>query len=180
MVETAVNGEAIDLQPTLEGETLLLRPLRVEDFEMLHAAASDPLIWEVHPEPTRYQRAVFEIFFRKGIESKGALVVIAKSTGQIIGTSRYYDVNPAAREIAIGYTFITRAHWGGATNREMKRLMLEHIYQWFDTVWFHIGHQNWRSRRAIEKIGGQLAHIAPMDMNGTPIDYCHYRISRNG
>src|SRR5262245_26726637 len=118
----------MDLQPVLEGATLLLRPMQATDFEELHAAASDPLIWEVHPEPTRYQRAVFEKFFKAGIESKGALVVIEKSTGRLIGTSRYYEANPAQREVAIGYTFIARAWWGGATNGEMKGLMLRHIF----------------------------------------------------
>lgn len=42
---------AFDLQPTLIGSTITLRPLREADFDALHAAASDPLIWEQHPDP---------------------------------------------------------------------------------------------------------------------------------
>lgn len=168
----------IDMQPVLEGNTLLLRPLRTDDFESLYAAAADPLIWEVHPEPTRYQRAVFENFFNTGVESRCALVIVDKATGHIIGSSRYYDWDPQQREIAIGYTFIARAYWGGQTNGELKQLMLRHIFQWADRVWFHIGKDNIRSRKALEKIGGVLSLIAPRDVNGCAVDYCYYQIAR--
>ena len=43
----------------------------------------------------------------------------------VIGLSCYYDWNPADRSVVIGYTFLARSHWGGGTNREMKRLMLQ-------------------------------------------------------
>ncbi|MBV9075484.1 MAG: hypothetical protein JOZ10_17800 [Acidobacteria bacterium] len=46
-----------DLQPTLLGELLELRPLLPEDSDALFAAASDPLIWEQHPESDRYGTA---------------------------------------------------------------------------------------------------------------------------
>ena len=168
----------IDLQPLLNGPTLTLRPLRVDDFDALYAAASDPLIWEQNPEPTRYQRDVFRKFFDSGIESKGALAVIDRANGQMIGTSRYYDWESAKREIAIGYTFLARAYWGGATNREMKELMLSHIFQWADTVWFHIGADNWRSRKALEKIGGTLSHQGERPVAGKMVPYCYYKIVR--
>ncbi len=143
----------MDLQPTLVGETLLLRPLREDDWEALYRAASDPRIWEQHPESTRYQRPVFEGFFRKALESGGALAVLDRRTGGVIGSSRYYEADASRREVAIGYTFLTRSHWGGSANREMKGLMIGHILQWVDTVWFHVGTENHRSRRAMEKIG---------------------------
>ncbi len=167
----------IDLQPRLEGRTLLLRPQEPADFDALYAVASDPLIWEQHPEPTRCQRDVFRKFFDKGLESRGGLVTLDKSSGKIIGASRYYDNEPDKREIAIGFTFLARSYWGGATNGEMKKLMLDHAYQWADTVWFHIGHNNWRSRKALEKIGGELSHFADQDVGGVPHSYAYYRIT---
>ena len=94
----------LDLQPTLIGETILLRPLLADDFEPLYAAASDPMIWEQHPEPLRYQRAVFAGFFASALASGGALVVIDKPSDTVIGSSRYYDWNPDAQEVTIGYT----------------------------------------------------------------------------
>lgn len=166
-----------DFQPTLTGATLALRPLVAEDFEALYAAASDPLIWEVHPEPTRYQRSVFEqSFFAGALTSGSAFVVTDLASGRIIGSSRYYDWQPATREVAIGYTFLARSHWGGASNREMKQLMLDHAFRRAAVVWFHVGATNWRSRRAMEKIGGRLSHEAPIVLNGVELLYAFYRI----
>ena len=166
-----------DLQPTLVGETISLRPLRAEDFEALYAAASDPLIWEQHPEPLRYQRHAFERgFFSGALTCDSAFVVTENVSGKVIGSSRYYDWNPRNREVAIGYTFLARSHWGGATNSEMKRLMLNHVFKWAKTVWFHVGKNNWRSRMAMEKIGGKLSHEEHKELNGVAHDYVCYKI----
>lgn len=170
----------IDLQPVLHGPTLTLRPLQTGDFDALYAAASDPLIWVQNPQPTRYQRDVFRTVFDSGMESKGALVVIDRASSAMIGTSRYYEWLPERREIAIGYTFLARSHWGGATNAELKKLMLDHIFQWADTVWFHIGESNWRSRKAMEKIGGVLSHTGLRPQGGQMVPYCWYKIAKRG
>lgn len=168
----------IDLQPVLQGPTLTLRPLQPDDFEAMHAAASDPLIWVQNPQPTRWQREVFRKVFDSGIESGGALAVLDRAHGTIIGTSRYYDWMPDTREIAIGYTFLSRPYWGGATNRELKQLMLTHIFQWADTVWFHVGVDNWRSRKAMEKIGGSLAYYGDRLQGEVMMPYAYYKITR--
>lgn len=170
------NNHAPNLQSTLIGETLILRPLHEDDFEALFSVASDPLIWEMHPEPTRYQREVFERYFNAGMASKGALLIIGKSTGTILGSSRYYDWNPADRSIAIGFTFLARSHWGGSTNRELKRLMLDHAFGFAQTAWFHVGINNVRSRRAMEKIGGKLSHTGPFERSGSLQPHAFYRI----
>ena len=167
-----------DFQPTLVGEAISLRPLRAEDFEPLYAAASDPLIWEQHPEPLRYQREIFAAgFFASALACGSALVVTDNASGRIVGSSRYYDWNPAEREVAIGFTFLVRSHWGGTTNYDMKRLMLEHAFQWTSVVWFHIGKTNWRSRRAIEKIGGKFSHEAGKEINGVTHEHAFYKIA---
>lgn len=168
--------DPFDLQPTLRGEFLTLRPLASEDFDALYAVASDPLIWEQHPDTTRHQRPVFEKFFAAALASGGTLVVTGNDSGAFIGSSRYYDWDPARREVAIGYTFLARSHWGGAANREMKRLMLDHAFRWADTVWFHVGTDNHRSRRALEKIGARLSHVSRRMANGLEQDYAYYRI----
>ena len=165
-----------DLQPTLIGEAMSLRPLHPDDFEALYAVAADPAIWEQHPEPLRYQRAVFAGFFANALASGGALVAGDKASGALIGSSRYYDWHSDESEVAIGFTFLARSHWGGASNREMKQLMLQHAFRWAKVVWFHIGATNWRSRRAMEKIGGQLSHEASVEANGVAHDYAFYRI----
>ena len=146
----------LDLQPQLEGELLVLRPLRPDDWEALLAVASDPLIWAGHPDRERYTEAVFREYFRGAIESRGALAVLDRATGRIIGSSRYVWHGPPRDELEIGWTFLARAYWGGTFNREMKRLMLQHAFQFVDRVVFIVGVTNIRSQKAMLKIGGVL------------------------
>jgi len=145
---------AFALQPTLEGESLRLRPLRPDDWEALFAVASDPLIWEQHPAPDRYQEQVFRGFFQEAMDSGGAFVVIARENGSVIGSSRFLGYDEERSEIEIGYTFLARAYWGGVYNREMKDLMLGHAFRFVRHVVFLVGPTNWRSQKAMEKIGG--------------------------
>src|SRR5882757_6323185 len=105
---------SVHWQPTLIGTSLRLCPLTEKDFEVLFSAASDPLIWELHPDSKRYTRARFEIYFRSGIESKGALAILDLKSGQTIGCSRYNDYNPLNSSVEIGFTFLTRDYWGGS------------------------------------------------------------------
>jgi len=151
----------VNLQPTLTGASIELRPLKLEHFDELFNAANDPLIWEQHPQPDRYKRDVFQKYFDSGIESKGAFVVIDLRSGNIIGSSRYYNYDADCRELTIGYTFLTRAFWGGSINREMKSLMLDHAFQFVDRVLFEVGENNLRSRRALEKIGAKFLEKTP-------------------
>lgn len=148
---------SFDTQPVLRGELLELRPLRADDFADLFGVAADPLIWEQHPERTRYQEATFRVFFAEALASGGALVVLDRATGRIIGSSRYHGYDPERRVIEIGWSFLARAYWGGQYNSEMKRLMLEHAFKAVERVIFVIGPENRRSQRAVEKLGAVRA-----------------------
>jgi N-acetyltransferase len=143
-----------DFQPTLIGPTVMIRPVSSYDWPKLFAAGSDPEIWKVHPVPDRHTEPQFRKFFDEAVASKMAFVFVDRSTGALIGSSRYYGYEPERSEIEIGWTFIVRSHWGGATNREVKRLMLDHAFTFVDTVIFWVGDTNWRSRGAMTKIGG--------------------------
>ncbi|HEU5311026.1 MAG TPA: GNAT family N-acetyltransferase [Candidatus Eisenbacteria bacterium] len=143
-----------DLQPTLTGNLVTLRPMRPEDFDAVFAAASDPLIWEQHPERDRNTEPKFRKYFQGGLDSGGAFVVIDNETGRVIGSTRYCGYAPDRSEVEIGWTFLERPFWGGRYNGEMKQLMLDHAFRFIDHVVFLIGEDNWRSRRAVEKIGG--------------------------
>ena len=146
-----------DLQPVLRGEILWLRPLRSEDFSYLYAVASDPLIWKQHPVPDRYQKEVFDGFFREAMVSGGALIAIDSRDERVIGSSRFIGYDPERSEIEIGYTFLARSHWGGVYNWEMKGLMLGHAFRFVENVVFLVGPENYRSQKAMEKIGGVRA-----------------------
>jgi N-acetyltransferase len=163
-----------ELQPTLKGELLELRPLAEQDFDALYAVASDPLIWEQHPARDRYKHDVFSALFRESIASGGALIAIDRKDGRVIGSSRFHGYDEAKREIEIGWSFLARSHWGGTYNREMKRLMLEHAFRFVDTVVFLIHPANVRSRRAIEKLGGTFVR----DYEDTRGSWVIYEITR--
>jgi len=144
---------SFDLQPNLKGERVELRPLREEDYRYLYAVAADPLIWEQHPNKDRNKEEVFKVFFREALECRGALIAIDAKTGRVIGSSRFHGYGNETSEIEIGWTFLARSHWGGTYNKEMKRLMLRHAFRFVNRVIFRIGPQNFRSQRAVEKIG---------------------------
>ncbi len=143
-----------DLQPTLRGELLWLRPLRTEDWAALFAVAADPLIWEQHPVPDRYQEKVFREYFRGAMESGGGFVVLDAKDDRVIGSTRFLGYDEEKSEIEIGFTFLARSYWGGVYNREMKDLLLRHAFQFVRHVVFLVGPENWRSQKAMEKIGG--------------------------
>ncbi|ORA63564.1 GNAT family N-acetyltransferase [Mycobacteroides franklinii] len=164
-------------QPTLEGPTLTLRPLEEDDLEPLYRAASDPLVWAQHPSPDRYQRPVFEKWFTEALAAK-SLVIIDHSTGEMIGSSRFYEWDPNKREVAIGYTFIAREYWGGTVNAELKTLMLDYAFINADLVWFHVGATNLRSQKALAKIGAHEHHRQKrVGSNDVPEDYVYFTIT---
>ena len=79
------------IQPILENETIKLHPLQEEDFERLYAVASDPLVWEQHPNKNRYEREVFQNFFEGAMLSQGAFLILDKVTDEVMGSTRFYD-----------------------------------------------------------------------------------------
>ncbi|HLP27650.1 MAG TPA: GNAT family N-acetyltransferase [Candidatus Didemnitutus sp.] len=171
----------MELQPTLESEHIVLRPLRNEDFEALFSVASDRLIWEQHPNSDRYKREVFEKFFQGAMDSLGAFAVIDADTSIIIGSTRFYNLNTVESEVYIGYTFLARTCWGGTYNHEMKRLMIDHAFQHVNRVLFQIGANNLRSQIAVQRIGA--TYVGTQDLaepNGSFVKHVVFEIQRPG
>lgn len=166
------------LQPALVGDNILLNPLKAEDFDDLYQAASDPLIWAGHPSKSRYKKEEFLLWFDQAMASKGALVIVDKNSGKVIGSSRYYEYDENKSEVAIGFTFLTRDHWGGATNRELKTLMINHAFTKVKTIWFHVDINNLRSQMAMKKIGGVVSHIAEKTISGRTSNSLFYKMER--
>jgi RimJ/RimL family protein N-acetyltransferase len=168
-----------DLQPVLSDQRVRLQPLQQADFEALYAVGADPLIWEQHPNPNRYQRPHFENFFRGAMESGGALLALDAATGAVIGSSRFYYLGLQPDSVMIGYSFLGRDYWGGSYNRSMKHLMLEHAFRFVSTVYFHVGINNVRSRTAMERLGGQRVRELQVEYYGEPSRHnVEYKIER--
>ncbi len=166
----------LDRQPTLEGELVLVRPLRDDDVEALWSISSDPLLWEQHPSKERATPEGFQQWFKDAGASGGALTVIDRADGQIIGTSRYEHYDSAKSEVEIGWTFIARSHWGTAYNADLKRVMLDHAFAAVATVLFRVHTENYRSQRAVEKLGA-LRTATEIDPLGRGENYL-YRLER--
>ncbi|MCG2614655.1 GNAT family N-acetyltransferase [Terrimonas sp. NA20] len=145
----------INIQPVLENENAILIPLKEEEFEQLYAVASDPKVWEQHPNKDRWKTEVFRVFFDGAVQSKGAFKIVDKKTGQVAGSTRFYDYDEADDSILIGYTFYATAYWGTGFNLSVKKLMLDYIFQFVSKVYFHIGANNTRSQIAIGRVGAK-------------------------
>jgi RimJ/RimL family protein N-acetyltransferase len=169
-----------DLQPILKSAILALRPLQPEDFQNLYAVASDRLIWEQHPANDRYKRDVFEKFFHDALESGGALIATDAQADRVIGSSRFHGYDETVSEVEIGWTFLARSHWGGVFNGEMKRLMLRHAFRFVNSVIFHVGPQNLRSQKALERIGAVRIGSRPGRNSVVyQVTACHPQFSEN-
>ncbi len=167
-----------DVLPTLLGESLRVRPLAESDFEALFDVASDPKIWAQHPQPDRYRREVFRNGFFDSALAMGALLILDRQTGQVCGSSRFYDWDADHQEVAIGYTFLARRCWGSGVNRELKRLMTTHAFLKAGRVWLHIGSENTRSRRAAESIGACFSHTEEKTILGMTFLNAYYYLDR--
>jgi RimJ/RimL family protein N-acetyltransferase len=141
------------LQPTLANKLVQIIPLKASDFEDVFNIASDKLLWEQHPEKERYKIEVFQAFFKTAIASKSAFKLVDVITGNTIGTSRYYDFNKIEKSVAIGFTFIDRKYWATSYNRNIKNLMINYAFQFVESIIFHVGDTNFRSQKAVEKLG---------------------------
>ena len=145
----------MNLQPTnLKNDMVWLEPLKQAHFDELYLVASDPLIWEQHPNPDRYKLEAFTNYFKGAMESGGAFIIRDAATSVAIGSSRYCSYNAANKEIQIGYTFFSRNCWGKSINAAVKKLMLNHAFKYVEKVAFYVGAKNIRSQKAMERIGG--------------------------
>lgn len=143
----------MELQPTLSNELVTLKPLLKEDFELLYKIASDKLLWEQHPNFDRYKREVFENFFQKAIDSKGAFTIFDTKNNTVIGSTRFYNYDENSNTVVIGYTFIDRNLWGTSYNASIKKIMVDYAFQFVENIHFHVGETNFRSQKAVEKLG---------------------------
>jgi RimJ/RimL family protein N-acetyltransferase len=157
-----------NLQPTLENEQVVMLPLNADDFEYLYVVASDPKIWEQHPNKDRWKIDVFLTYFEGAMASKGAFKIMDKLNNKILGCSRFYDYDANENSIFIGYTFFATKYWGTGINKAVKKLMLDYIFQYVSKVYFHVGSENKRSQIAMERLGATKINEVEIAYFGEP------------
>jgi N-acetyltransferase len=86
-----------------------------------------------------------------------AFVVKEKSTGDVIGSTRYMDTHSRQRGTEIGWTWYTPTVWGTVVNPECKLLLLTHAFEDWGAIRVQLktDYNNVRSQRAIEKLGAK-------------------------
>lgn len=160
-------------QPILENDLVRLTPLKKEDLEPLYEVAADPLIWEQHPAKYRYRRPEFELFFKEALDTECAFLIRDQKTGEVIGSSRFNQLEGHMDKIEIGWTFLARKYWGGIYNRALKGLMIKYALKYVEEVIFFIGEDNIRSQRSVEKLGA-----IKTDLISKSNDHLTYRINQ--
>lgn len=158
----------MNLQPILEGDLIIIRPLNENDFDELFKVAKDPLIWELHPNEERCTVGGFRTFFDESLQSQGALVVIDKLTMTIIGSSRFKKLINCQDSIEIGWSFLAREYWGGLYNRATKLLLINYAFKACENIIFFVDKYNFRSQKAVLKLGArrQLLEANVVDNSG--------------
>jgi len=148
--------------PFLKGQTVFLQPAREEDRELIRPLAKDTRLWEFTKTlliDDTYD-AQFDAYFDEALrlpELDGrAFVIRSIASGDIIGMSRFFNVAWRDKRLEIGHTWYIPDVWGMIYNKECKLLLLQYAFEhlYLHRVEFRVAHQNIRSQRAVEKIGG--------------------------
>ena len=169
----------LNLQPEiLENDLIKIIPLQEEHFEELYHVASDPLIWEQNPAKDRHTKEGFSTFFDI-IITKASFLILDKQTNEIMGTTSFYDYDAEKSSVGIGYTFITRKYWGGPYNKSNKKLMMDYAFQHVDSVLFHVGAENYRSQKAVSKLGAEKIKDMSFNVNGVDVPYFEYELRKS-
>lgn len=145
----------------LEGRHVRLEPLAPEHMDALLAAADDKEIWDWFSVAIS-DRAAAELFVHQALRGRDAgaeypFAVISKSSGHVIGSTRYLDAKPEHRTLEIGYTWYSRATWGTEINPECKLLLMEYAFEKWQAnrVALKTDIGNAHSQAAIRKLGAQ-------------------------
>ena len=147
--------------PVLEGQHVRLEPLDVRHLDGLCAVGLDPELW--HWEAIRKRsREDMQVYVRKALDERQRGVslpfaTVFLETGQVIGSTRYLNMDPANRRVEIGATWIGRPWQRTAVNTEAKYLMLRHAFEVLRCFRVELKTDvlNERSRRAILRLGAK-------------------------
>jgi RimJ/RimL family protein N-acetyltransferase len=149
------------MQTTLQGQRIVLRPLQYADADALLHAAADGELWHltvtVVPSP-----GTVDSYLKKALEGRDAgtvmpFVIVLKDSGEVIGSTRFWKIDPLNRKLEIGSSWIAERWQKSFVNTEAKYLMLRHAFEVLDCVrvQFTTDENNQKSRQAILRLGAQ-------------------------
>ncbi|WP_341301374.1 GNAT family protein [Lysinibacillus sp. FSL H8-0500] len=144
---------------TLENDIVKLKPLELNDSEGLLMAGSYPEIWSYMPLAIEKREDadnfVENALIAKQQQKEFPFIIVDKQSGDIVGSTRFMDIDKKHQRLEIGYTWLTPAYWRTAINTNCKYLLLQYCFEqlYLRRVQIKTDHNNRRSQNAIERIG---------------------------
>ena len=177
----------------LEGNQVKLVPLDRAHFDDFISIASDKCIWAYYAldgsDAAKLAVSLENALIERALGIQYPFVVMLRTGHRIIGSTRFLELQQAHQKLEIGWTWFYPDYWGTGINPECKWLLLSYCFEELRTrrVQLKTDERNQRSRKAIEKIGGQFEGIIRNDMvrdDGTSRHSAYYSITdddwRNG
>lgn len=160
MAEAAMK-EMMIAPVTLEGRHVRLEPLSRAHRDALIAVGLDEELWRWIPDPVRTPQemaAYLEIALAD--QARGVslpFAIVEKKSGQVIGSTRYANIERAHRRVEIGWTWVARQWQRTAANTECKYLLLRHAFETLGSMRVELKTDslNEKSRNAILRIGAK-------------------------
>ncbi len=151
---------------TLDGQTVTLRPMTMDDVEQLFEAGKAPDIWRHTATAPVLQVEDMTDYVREalGEEERGEslpFVIVRRADNAITGATRFSNISRADRRLSIGWSWLNPTAHGTGINGEAKALMLRQAFDAWGAIRVEIRAdvRNSRSRAAIEGIGGTCEGI---------------------
>lgn len=152
------------------GQVVDLITLDPSHFSPLESLARDKRIWEYYAydgsDSVKFREILESALVEQEKGTQLSFVVFHKVDNRIIGSTRFLDIQPKHKKLEIGTTWFHPDYWGSAVNLECKLLLLTFCFEVLQTlrVQLKTDENNLRSRKAIEKIGGEFEGILRNDM----------------
>ncbi|MCO7626458.1 GNAT family N-acetyltransferase [Pseudomonas fluorescens] len=150
---------------TLQGPRILLRPLQYSDADALLRAAADGELWNLTVTVVP-SASTIDSYLKKALDGRDAgtvmpFVIVLKDSGEVIGSTRFWKIDPLNRKLEIGSSWIAARWQKSFVNTEAKYLMLRHAFEVLDCVrvQFTTDENNQKSRKAILRLGAQQEGI---------------------
>ncbi|PHH39733.1 MULTISPECIES: GNAT family N-acetyltransferase [Pseudomonas] len=150
---------------TLQGPRILLRPLQYSDADALLRAAADGELWNLTVTVVP-SASTIDSYLKKALDGRDAgtvmpFVIVLKDSGEVIGSTRFWKIDPLNRKLEIGSSWISARWQKSFVNTEAKYLMLRHAFEVLDCVrvQFTTDENNQKSRNAILRLGAQQEGI---------------------
>ncbi len=145
----------------LQDQYVTLEPLQAGHASALEAAAADGELWSLMvtsvPVPGHAAAYIEQALLGQAASTMLPFAIREGSTGEIVGSTRYYEIDVQVPRLAIGYTWYAKRWQKTHLNSACKRLLLQHAFATLGcaAVAFHTDQLNTESQRAIERLGAR-------------------------